>query len=150
MAATAWKVTGLTTKSFGNGTIDLTTGSFYMGLYSTTAATVLAAMDLEASTALLSTVTPYVVTGGGYVPILLTGISWAESTTTSMAWTFASTGAVFTATGSAIASVRYGVIYKGTTVICYSALDTANFDVTSGQVMTVFPHATGVFTLTKN
>ncbi len=59
---------------------------------------------------------------------------------------------VITASGSAITSVRFGVICNsiGATsgfLLCYSTLSTAAFDVSSGNTLTIQMNAAGIFTL---
>jgi hypothetical protein len=60
---------------------------------------------------------------------------------------------VITAIGSTLDAVRFACIRKSSGavtsgfVLCYAALSTAAFDVTTGNTLTIQMAATGVFTL---
>ena len=64
------------------------------------------------------------------------------------------TDPVFTASGAALNNIRYAVIRlsSGSTTsgfpLCYAALSTAQFNVSSGNTLTIQMNANGVFTLT--
>jgi hypothetical protein len=63
------------------------------------------------------------------------------------------TDPVFTASASTLSAVRYAVIRKSAgavtsgLLLCYAALSTAEFNVTTGNTLTIQMHANGVFTL---
>ena len=65
---------------------------------------------------------------------------------------YTTTGIIFTASGSSLVNVRYAVIRNSTGAgngvpICYVALSTAQFTITSPNTLTILPPANGVFSL---
>jgi hypothetical protein len=148
MAAGAWTFYNRAKFYIGNGTIDLDTDNFRMGLY--TSASNAATLTLSTHAA----VTSEVAEANGYSssgkPI--TAVTWATGASASE-YRFDSTSVVWTATGGTIPNVRYAVIWtSGSTaaeraLLCYSELSTSQFTVSTGNTLTITPSANGIFEL---
>jgi len=151
MAASAWTVFNQAKHNMGLGNFDLSGGTFKMTLFRTSVSA-----NITSDVSTLTSLGSFTSTAGG-----------ADDTTAlaSLVWTgTASAGAntrkwdvadpVFTASTQAISSVRYAVIYMSTgasaglsKLLCYAALSTTEFPVSSGNTLTVQMAAGGVFTL---
>ena len=151
MAASAWALYNLAKQKLGDGTHDLDTDVFRMGLYSSAS---------NAATLTLSTrgsVTSEVLSAAGYVlgGQTLGAVTWGGGASAGVR-RFDSTAEVFTASGATIQNVKHAVIYnnsKGTSagtrpLLCTSQLTTAEFDLTDTNTLTVTPSATGIFEMT--
>lgn len=146
MAADAWTLFNSAKHKIGNGDIDLSSGVFRMSLHRTSAsANVVGAISVFSSVG-------DECAGGGYVATTLNGTQWAAGTSAGQQkWD--NTDPVITASASALSAVRYAVIRQSSDsttsgfLLCYAALSTTDFDVTTGQTLTVQFNATGVFTL---
>lgn len=142
MAAGAWTFTNGGGTRLLNGTFDLDTDTFKMALFLSTSnigasSTTYAGLTNEHSNANGYT------TGGTAVTLSLSG-------TTTV--TVDSTDAQWTASGGSI-TARFAVLYEvGGDVLCYCLLDStpADVTVTTGNILTVQIHASGVFTLTTS
>jgi hypothetical protein len=146
MAASAWAFWTEAKRRICNGDINLSAGPFRLALYSTAASGSINTAGLTIQSELGSEVSGGAYNAGG---LTLSGISWALSGANAK---FDCTDPVFTASASAMSAVRFGVIVKsiGTTsgyLLCWSALSTAQFDVTVGNTLTVQMAAAGIFTL---
>lgn len=145
MAASAWVIFDRAKKLIGNGTVSLSATGFVMTLHGTGASanlvgdiTSFASIGTEAS-------------GGGYADLSLSGQTWTAGASAGE-MRFDCTDPVFTASASAIDDIRYAVIRKSTGAgtgypICYAALSTSEFNVTTGNTLTVQFNANGIFTL---
>ena len=85
--------------------------------------------------------------------VTLAGVAWTNGASAGQQkWDV--TDPIITAVGSTLSAVRYAVIrLSGTSVtsghlLCFAALSTAEFDVSTGNTLTIQMAATGVFTLT--
>ena len=145
MAASAWTIFDQAKHYIGMGTIDLSGGSFRLTLHRTSASanlvgniTTFASVGSESS-------------GGGYSDFSLASISWGAGTSAGQQkWDV--TDPVITASGSTLSAVRYAVIRQsasagGGPLLAYAALSTSEFNVTTGNTLTIQMAATGVFTL---
>ena len=147
MAASAWTIFDSAKHKIGNGDIDLSSHTFRLSLHRTSASA-----NLIGDITIFTSVGDQ-CSGGGYVAKTLAGVAWtAGASAGQQKWDC--TDPVFTASASNIGSVRYAVIRKsaGATtsglLLCYAALSTAAFDVTTPNTLTIQMAATGIFTLT--
>lgn len=147
MAASAWTVFDRAKHKIGDGTIDLSGGTFRLSLHQTAAsANLVGNITIQSSVGSESS-------GGGYPAggTALGGIAWTAGASAGQQ-RFDCTDPIFTADGSALSAVRYAVIVQslGATsghLLCYAALSTSQFDVTTGNTLTVQMNASGIFTL---
>ena len=155
MAATAWQLYNDAKRYLGTGVIQLgvgTTGKYKMALFRTSASALVNNLALSTftslSTAQVSATGKY-VTGGLTLPPI-TGQWTVGASTNQMKFTYTTIGLTFTASGAAINNIRYAVIYESSAnkLLCFCALSSAQFTVSSPNTLTVLPAATGVFTLT--
>jgi len=147
-AAGAWTFYNEAKKYLMSGDIDLNSSTFRMGLYTSAS---------NAATATLSRhdqVTNEIGDGNGYSSSgkALAAVTWTAGASASE-MRFDATANLWTATGGSIANVRYAVIFiEGASagarkLLCYSALSTAQFTVTTGNTLTITPSANGIFEL---
>lgn len=127
MAASAFSMYNNSKRYLVDGTVDIDTDTIVASLYKS---------DSNASTftlSLSSEVTNAVATGG-YAPITLAiGIN-----DTGLSTLVSADNVVWTASAADMTSVQYLVVSEsGGKVICWCALSTAAFDVTSGNTLTV-------------
>ena len=149
MAATAWAFYNQF-KEYISGDIDLDADEFRMALYQSSS---------NAATDTLSTqnqVTNEVTATNGYVAggQTLTGVNWSQGASAGVL-RFDCNNPIWTATGGAINNVKFAVIYReaGTSagadkLVCTSTLTSSEFDLSSGNTLTVTINASGVFELT--
>lgn len=148
MAASAWTVFNRAKHKIGNGTINLGGGKYRLTLHRTSASAKLSGQPS------IFTSVGFESSGGGYSDYLLSNVAWtgaasANSTTRK----FDCTDPVITASSSVLSAVRYAVLrYSAGAasghLLCYAALSTAQFDVGSGNTLTIQMNASGIFTLT--
>lgn len=157
MAAGTWKIYATAKKKFGNGTITLGTGVFKMSLHRTSASATILVLSTRSK---FSSVAAEISARGGYAAggrTILRGAAATQWTTGASAkqikFSYSTVGLAFTASGSALNNVRYALIHfsAGTTtsghVLCFVTLSTAAFTISSPNILTILPAATGVFTL---
>jgi hypothetical protein len=139
MAASAFNIYNNAKRYLVDGTLDLDTDTIVSALYKS---------DSNASTftlSLLSEVTGSVAGQAGYPGNKTLTISIGDTGLSTMV---DSTDLVFTASGADLTSVMFLVIAEsGGKLICWCALSTALFSVTSGNTLTVTINAAGVFTM---
>jgi len=148
MAASAWIIFDRAKHYIGEGTIDLSGGEFRISLHGTLAST-----NLTGDITIKSSVGTE-ASGGGYAaggqslstPLWTDGASAGEQK-----WD--ATDPIMTASASALDGVRYAVIATSVTatsgiLLCYAALSTAEFSVSSGNTLTIQMNSNGIFTLT--
>ncbi len=152
MAASAWQLYNSAKRYIGNGTITLGAGVFKM---------VLATSASNTSTFTLSTyasITNEIAQQGGYttggrdIPPA-TGKWTVGASAKQMKFTYSTIGLTFTASGTALADIKYAVIRNSTgatagKLLCFCRLSSSQFTVSSPNTLTILPAATGVFTLT--
>lgn len=150
MAASAWAFYNLAKEKLMDGTHDLDTDVFRLGLYTSAS---------NAATLTLSTrgsISSEVLSANGYAlgGQTLDSVTWGIGDSAGeRRWD--STAEVFTASGGTIANVKHAVIYnndKGTSagdrpLLMTSQLSTSQFDITDTNTLTVTPAATGLFEL---
>lgn len=148
MAASAWAFWDEAKRRICNGDINLSAGPFRLALYSSAASG-----SINTDTLTIQSEIGTECSGGTYAAggLTLAGVSWGAGASAGQQ-KFDCTDPVFTASGSAISNVRFGVIVKslGATsgyLLVRSALSTSQFDVTAGNTLTVQMHANGIFTL---
>ncbi len=154
MAAGTWKIFAKAKKYIVNNTITLGVGVFKM---------VLLRASASAKLLLLSTVSTYasvpgeISARGGYLAggrnlVPATGQWTVGASAKQYKFTYSTIGLAFTASGSALNNIKYALIRNSTgagagKVLCYCTLSTAAFTISSPNVLTILPAATGVFTL---
>ena len=145
MAASAWTVFDTAKQKIGTGLIALSGDTFRLALYATAAsATITGDVSIQSSIASESS-------GGGY-PLggtTLASNTWVES---GGSVKFDATDPIFTASLSVLSAVRYAAIVTSVAAtsglcLCYAALSTVQFDVSTGNTLTVQFASTGIFTL---
>jgi len=140
MAAGAWTFTNGGRTSLLNGTFDIDTDTWKMGLFLSTSNLGAASTTYAAVTNEHANANGY-TTGGNSVALTLAGTTTVTVDVT--------TDPVWTASGGSIVA-RFAAIYEvGGNVLCYCLLDStpADVTVTTGNTLTVAAHASGVFTL---
>lgn len=148
MAATAWAFWNEAKRRICNGEINLSAGPFRLALYSSAASGSINTVGLTIQSEIGTEVSGGTYPAGG---LTLAGVSWGAGASAGQQ-KFDATDPIFTASGSAMSNVRFGVIVRsiGATsgyLLCWSALSTAQFDVTAGNTLTVQMNANGIFTL---
>jgi len=150
MATSAWKFYNKFKQYMADGTINLGSDTFNLGLFTSAS---------NAATDTLSTrsqVTGEVASANGYVlgGKALTGVTWATGAS-AKEMRFDATAAIWSASGGSISAAKFGVVYSVTSgasaglqkLVCRSQLSTSQFSVTTGNTLTVTPSANGVFEL---
>ncbi len=140
MAAGTWTFPNSARTDLLNGTFDVDTDSFKMGLFLSTSNIGATSTTYAALTGEHANANGY-LTGGIAVALTLAGTTTVTVDVT--------TDPVWTASGGSI-TARFAVIYEvAGRVLCYSLLDTTPADVTAttGNTLTVAANASGVFTL---
>lgn len=106
----------------------------------------------KAGTQVIADITQIASTGG-YAPVTLTSVTWAETGSGTGTWQFSSAAFSWTASGADFASARYIVVYDDTAttpakpVVGYLDYG-SSFTVTNGNSLTVTPGANGIFRVT--
>lgn len=81
------------------------------------------------------------------------GFGWTVGASAKqMKFRYSTAGLIFTASGAALNNIRYALIRNSTgagagKVLCFVTLSTAAFNISSGNLLTILPATTGVFTL---
>ena len=152
MAATAWQLYNKAKQSIGNGTITLGAGVFKMLLARTSSNCTTFTLSTYASiTSEISATGGYTSGGKNLVPATA---YWTSGTSAKqMKFTMSTVGLAFTASGASLTNIRFAILRNSTgagagKLLCFCALSSAQFTVTSPNTLTVLPAATGIFTLT--
>lgn len=140
MAAGAWTFTNAGRTDLLNGTFDIDTDSYKVGLYLSTS-------NIGASSTTIAGVTNEHANANGYTTggIAVT-LTLSGTTTVTVDW---SSNPVWTASGGNIVA-RFAVLYEVSgRVLCYCLLDStpADVTVTPPNTLTIDPPAQGVFQL---
>ena len=141
MAALAWKVYNSAKDYIGDGTINLSSDTWKMALY--TGASDAATLTNVSLTNLTSPVSP----SWGYVAggKTMTAVTWAVGTS-AKAFQFDATATAWSASGGTITSIQFAVIHNGTNLLCFSSLSSSVFSVTDTNSLTITPHdGSGIF-----
>lgn len=142
MTATAWTLTNEGRTKLLDGTFDIDTDTWKMGLYQSTsnigaASTTIAGVTNEVAN---NPGTTGYTTGGTSVTLSLSGTTTVTADSTDASWNPV----------SATLTARFAVIYEVSgRVLCYCTLDDtpADVSVTAGNVFTVQIATAGLFTL---
>jgi hypothetical protein len=146
MAASAWTIFDRAKHYIGDGTIPLSGGIFRLSLHRTSASA-----NLVGNITIFSSVGEQ-CSGGGYVAQTLASHTWTAGASAGQQ-RFDAADPVFTASASTLSAVRYAVIRlsSGSTtsglLLCYAALSTSEFNISTGNTLTLQLAATGIFTL---
>jgi hypothetical protein len=148
MAVGAWTFYNHAKKNLGAAAINLSGGNFRIGLYTSASNAATLTLSTKAS------VSNEVGEANGYSS---SGKALGTKTWTSGAsageWRFNAAPTVWTATGGAINSIKFAVIWaSGATaanrkLVCFSQLSTSQFNLTQNNTLTITPAATGIFKL---
>jgi hypothetical protein len=148
MAATAWAFWNQAKHKIANGSINLSGDDFRLALYSSATSG-----SINTATLTIQSELATEVSGGAYAAggLALSGVTWGTGASAGQQ-KLDCTDPVFTASGSAMSNVRFGVIVKSVAatsglLLVWSGLSSGEFDVTTGNTLTVTMHASGVFTL---
>jgi hypothetical protein len=154
MAAGTWKVYAKAKKYLGNGTITLGAGVFKMSLHRASASAAILVLSTRST---FASIPGEVSATGGYVAggrnLLPATAAWTVGASAKQyKFTYSTAGLVFTASGASINNIKYALIRNSTgagagKVLCFCTLTGTAFTVSSGNTLTVLPHANGVFTL---
>ena len=152
MAATAWQLYNKAKQSIGNGTITLGAGVFKMVLARTSSNCTTFTLSTYAQiTAEISATGGYTTGGKNLVPATA---QWTVGASAKQyKFTMSTVGLAFTASGASLTNIRFAILRNSTgagagKLLCFCALSSAQFTVTSPNTLTVLPAATGIFTLT--
>lgn len=150
MAAQPWTVFNAAKKNIGNGTITLNgaASKHYMTLMKQSISVL-----YDTTVSVLSSLGAFTCAGSLDSLTELAGVTWtgaASLNDPTKRWDC--NDVTFTASGATLSAVRFAVIWQSTSagggpLIAYSSLSTAQFDVTTGNTLTVQINASGVFTL---
>jgi hypothetical protein len=163
MAAGAWKIYTQAKRIIGTGGAAMTSGGitlgvgvFKMSLHRASAS----AEILKISNGGISTfasVPGEITAQGGYAAggrnlVPATGHWTVGASTKQMKFTMSTVGLAFTASGAALNNIKYALIRTSSgagagKVLCYSTLSTGAFTISSPNILTILPAATGIFTL---
>jgi len=151
MAAQAWKIYAAAKLKLGQGSLTLNAGVFRMPLYRNSASTTITSTN---AISVYSSVAGEISATGGYTAKgkALSNVTWTNVGSVSIAFDYTSGGLAYTASGASLKLIRYALIFKsasagGGPVVCYCSLSSSNFSITSPNILTILPAATGVFTL---
>lgn len=148
MAASAWALWNRAIHRIANGDISLSAGPFRLALYMSAASGSVNTATLTIQSELGSQCSGGAYPAGG---LTLSGIAWTAGASAGQQ-KFDCTDPIFTASGSSIVNVKYGVIVKslGATsgyLLAWSKLSTSQFGVATGNTLTITMASTGIFTM---
>jgi len=148
MAVGAWTFYNKFKRNLGNAAVNLGTGNFRVGLFTS------ASNAATATLSVISSVTNELTESNGYSS---SGKALASKTWTAGAsagqYRFNAAALVWTATGGTISNIKFAVIWASGAsagarkLVCYSQLSTAQFNLTINNTLTITPAATGIFNL---
>ena len=150
MAASAWLFFDRAKHKIATAEMPLSGGIFRLSLHRTSASAIFSAGSITIFSEAVDR-----ASGGGWSTAgrTLAGTAWTTgASATQQKWDV--TDPVITAIASTLSSVRFALIRTSSGavtsgfVLCYAALSTAAFDITTGNTLTIQMAATGVFTLT--
>lgn len=149
MAAQAWQLYNKAKKKIGNGSINLAATVFRMSLV--TSASNFATLTLST----FSQLTNEIADGNGYSTSgkALAGETWTVGASAKQ-YRFDCDDVVWTATGGAINNIKGAVIWiSGASagarhLLCFASLTSSQFNLATGNTLTVQINSSGVFTLT--
>jgi hypothetical protein len=154
MAAQAWKIYAKAKKYIGNGTITLGAGVFKMSLHRTAAS---ANIIVLSTRSVFTSIGNEISARGGYIAggrnVAPATARWTVGASAKQyKFTYTTSGIAFTANGSDLNNIRFALIRNSVAagsgkVLCYCSLSSAQFSITSPNILTIIPAATGVFTL---
>jgi hypothetical protein len=149
MAAQAWKIYNLAKKKIGNSTLNLASTVYRMTLH--TSASNAATLTLG----VYGSVTGEVTEANGYSSSgkTLTGEVWTVGASAKQ-YKFDVDDVVWTATGGAISNIKFAVLWlsgasaNGRHLLAVASLTSSQFNLSSGNTLTLQINSAGVFTLT--
>ena len=155
MATGTWKIYSKAKKYIGAGTITLGAGVFKMCLLRTSASAAIMVLSTRSVWSSLSGTE--ISARGGYAAggrnLVPATAQWtAGASAKQWKFTYSTIGLAFTASNSALNNIRYCVVRNSTgagagKLLMFCTLSTAAFTISSPNVLTILPAATGCFTL---
>ena len=154
MAAGTWKIYAKAKKYIGAGTITLGAGVFKLCLHRASASAAILVLSTRSTWASIpgeiSATGGYVAAGRNLLPA--TGQWTVGASAKQYKFTYSTAGLIFTASGASLTNIKYAIIRNSTgagagKVLCFCTLSSSAFTITSPNTLTIFPAATGVFTL---
>ena len=143
MAATAFKLYNEAKKYIGSADLDLNGATFKLKLCTSASN----AETLTLST--LASVTGEISATGGYAANgkALASVTWTAGANAST-FAFDAADVIFTASGATLNNIKYAVIgISGGKALCWSKLTATQFQLATGNTLTVAFNASGIFTL---
>lgn len=144
MAAAAWVFYNRAKRFLADGTFDLDTNVYRMGLVQTTSNYQTVTLTAYAS------ITNEVASGNGYASSgkTVSATVWTAGASASE-YRFNGNAVVWSASGGNIVGIQGAVVFQsGGKLMMFSVLTTANFTVADGNTITISPNATnGLFEL---
>jgi len=153
MAAQAWQIYAAAKRKIGAADLDLNAGIFKLSLHRTAASGNIIVLSTRS---LFSSVGNEISIRGTYAAggRTLLAVTWTTGASAlQLAWDYTSSGVVFTASGSSLVNIRFGLIHSSVGsvtsgfVLCFASLTSTQFTIVSPNTLTILPAATGVFTL---
>ena len=151
MAAQAWTLFNAAKKNIGLGVINLSgeASKHYITLMKQSISVL-----YDTTVSVLSSLGAFTVAGSLDSLGELAGVTWSGAASVNdpvKKWD--ANDLTFTASGATLSAVRYAVIWQSTSagggpLIAYSSLSALQFDVTTGNTLTIQMNASGIFTLT--
>jgi len=153
MAAGPWKLFTQAKFNMGLGNINLS-GVFRMMLCKASASANLLLYTFTGISTWAS-VGSEIVAQGGYaangrsVPVISFGVG---ASTKQLKFSYTATGLIFTASGANLSAIKYVVLRNSTgagagRLLAFCTLSAGPFSISSPNTLTIFPAATGVFTM---
>lgn len=152
MAAGTWKIYASAKKKIGSGAITLGAGVFKMQLHRASASAAILVLSTRSTNASIpgeiSSRGGYAAGGRSLVPA--TGYWTVGASAKQIKFSYSTVGVIFTASGSTLNNIKYGLIRNSTgagagNVLCFCTLSTAAFSIASGNTLTIGPASGGVF-----
>ena len=155
MAAQPWKVFKCFREYLGKASLDLSGDTFQVSLHTSAFSTLSAGMSTYGS------LVNEVASGNKYTTggQTLSGVTWGSATVSGAAgFAWDSSNPLWTASGGNISNIKIAIIHQqlsagtsaedpGNKLICYSTLSTSQFNVTTGNTLTIQMASTGILTL---
>lgn len=146
MAATAWTLFDKAKRKIGNGTIKLGVDIFAVQLHTS-------ASNISTSTlSLAGSVNNQVAAGNGYTTggRTLASVTWTVGASAAQ-YRFDAADPIWTATGGDINSIKFALLRNSAggsaQAVAWSRLTANQFNLTSGNTLTLVLNANGIFTM---
>lgn len=148
MSAGTWKCFKRAKHYLGDGTINLSSGVFYVKL--ATSASNVKSAGSAAGLSTISSITNAVASNGDYSTAgqTLSGMTWGTAAASAGAQMWNANDSIWTASSSAIANWKFAVIYQsGGKLWCYCTLTSSQQTLSIGSSLTIQYATTGILNL---